>query len=316
MSEILRLAPAFKDYLWGGSIIKEKYGVTDMDKVAEAWVLSTHKDGQSVVIDGSLKGKTLAEVLTLMGEEALGKNAADFEMFPQMIKIIDAEQSLSIQVHPSDEYALKNEGQYGKTEMWYILDAKDGAGIYYSVKKECTKEELQAAIESGKIDDVLSFIPVKKGESYFIPSGTVHAIGAGLLIAEVQQNSNVTYRVYDYGRVGADGKPRELHIEKALEVANLTSIKNENKKTAQALPDGKITPICSCPYFGVTEIEIDGQYKFTPKDSFVCVLITNGQGTINGKEFGQYDTFFLPADIGEVSLSGKFDAILSVCPGR
>ena len=145
MSEILRLSPVFKDYLWGGTLLKEKYAVEDMEKVAEAWVLSTHKDGQSIVDSGSLKGKTLNQAIEILGEQALGKNAASFEMFPQMIKLIDAADSLSIQVHPSDDYALKNEGQYGKTEMWYILDAKEGAGIYYGVKKEVSKEELDRA---------------------------------------------------------------------------------------------------------------------------------------------------------------------------
>jgi mannose-6-phosphate isomerase len=159
-------------------------------------------------------------------------------MFPQMLKIIDAEQSLSIQVHSSDEYALRNEGQYGKTEMWYILDAKEGAGIYYGVKKDCTKEELKKAIDDNKIEDVLRFVPCKKGESYFIPSGTIHAIGAGLLIAEVQQNSNVTYRVYDFGRVGADGKPRELHTEKVLKVSNLSPMVDEKEKTSEKTEGG------------------------------------------------------------------------------
>lgn len=314
MSEILRLAPAFKDYLWGGNIIKEKYGITDMDIVAEAWVFSTHKDGQSIVMDGALKGKTLSEAVEAMGKEALGKKAAEFEMFPQMIKIIDAEQSLSIQVHPSDEYALSNEGQYGKTEMWYILDAKEGAGIYYGVKKECTSADLEKAIKENKIEDVLRFVPCKKGESYFIPSGTIHAIGAGLLIAEVQQNSNVTYRVYDFGRVGADGKPRELHTEKALKVSNLSPMTDEKEKTAEIIANGKKTLLSSCPYFEAVKIEIDGEYTVKPEDSFVCVFIIEGSGEINGKEFGKYDTFFVPADFDCATLSGKFTAIISYCP--
>lgn len=314
MSEILRLAPAFKDYLWGGKIIKEKYGINDMDKVAEAWVLSTHKDGQSVVTNGYLSGKTLTEAVEVLGEKALGKKAAEFEMFPQMIKIIDAEQSLSIQVHPSDEYALKNEGQYGKTEMWYILDAKDGAGIYYGVKNEISAEEFKAALANGTVEEALRFVPCKKGESYFIPSGTIHAIGAGLLIAEVQQNSNVTYRVYDFGRLGADGKPRELHTEKALEVSTLTPMKGEAIKKAEVIPCGTKTLLSSCPYFSATKIVIDGEYKFTPKDSFVCVFIAEGDGEINGEKFGKFDTFFVPADMGEVTLSGNFEAIITDCP--
>lgn len=316
MSEILRLAPAFKDYLWGGQILREKYNITDMDKVAESWVFSTHKDGQSTVVGGSLDGKTLSEAVAFMGESALGKKAAEFEMFPQMIKIIDAEQSLSIQVHPSDEYALENEGQYGKTEMWYILGAKEGAGIYYGVKKETTKQELEEAIKNNTIEDVLCFQPCKAGECYFIPSGTIHAIGAGLLIAEVQQNSNVTYRVYDFGRVGADGKPRELHIEQAVRVSNLTPMKKEQDKIAKASGNCSETLLSTCPYFEASRIEVNGEYTFTPQDSFVCVFIIDGQGKINGEDFAQYDTFFVPADMGKVTLNGKFTAILSHTPGN
>ena len=215
MYPLLLKAP-LKDYLWGGQYLKSFYKVADMDKVAEAWVFSTHKDGQSIISGGSLDGLTFSEALDKLGKSALGKKAAAFEMFPQMIKIIDAEQSLSIQVHPSDDYALENEGQYGKTEMWYILDAKEGAGIYYGVKDEISKEDFKNAIQNNTIEQVLRFAPCKAGDCFFIPSGTIHAIGAGLLIAEVQQNSNVTYRVYDFGRVGADGKPRELHTEKAI----------------------------------------------------------------------------------------------------
>ncbi len=314
MSEILKLSPAFKDYLWGGRLIKNRFGITDMDIVAEAWVLSTHKDGQSVVDGGVLSGKSLTEAVDLLGEKALGKKAAAFEMFPQMLKIIDAEKSLSIQVHPSDEYALENEGQYGKTEMWYILDAKEGAGIYYGVKKDCTKEELKKAIDENKIEDVLRFVPCKKGESYFIPSGTIHAIGAGLLIAEVQQNSNVTYRVYDFGRVGADGKPRELHTEKALKVSNLTPMKDEKEKNREAIDGGYKTLLSSCPYFEAVKLDINGEYRFTNQDSFVCVFIIEGEGEIDGMKYNKFDTFFVPADHGETLLKGDFSAMISYCP--
>lgn len=310
MSEILSLKPAFKDYLWGGQYLKSFYKVADMDKVAEAWVFSTHKDGQSIISGGSLDGLTFSEALDKLGKSALGKKATAFEMFPQMIKIIDAEQSLSIQVHPSDDYALENEGQYGKTEMWYILDAKEGAGIYYGVKDEISKEDFKNAIQNNTIEQVLRFAPCKAGDCFFIPSGTIHAIGAGLLIAEVQQNSNVTYRVYDFGRVGADGKPRELHTEKAIAVSNLSPIKEEKPlKLTQSE-----TLLSSCPYFKAVKTSVTGEYKITPDESFVCVFIINGKGSINGKSFDKFDTFFVPADFGEVTLNGDFEAIITNCP--
>lgn len=316
MSEILKLSPAFKDYLWGGQNLKKKFCVTDMDKVAEAWIFSTHKDGNSVVSGGSFDGMTMSQALEALGKEALGKKAEEFEMFPQMIKIIDAEQSLSIQVHPSDEYALENEGQYGKTEMWYILDAKEGAGIYYGVKEEITPEQFKTAIENNTIEDVLRFAPCKAGDCFFIPSGTIHAIGAGLLIAEVQQNSNVTYRVYDFGRVGVDGKPRELHTEKAMKVSTLSPIKEDSGAVATPLKNGSEVLLSSCPYFKAVKTVIKGEHSFTPKNSFVCVFIIKGDGSINGRNFSQYDTFFVPADIGEVTLNGDFEAIITDCPGK
>ncbi|MBE6728997.1 MAG: mannose-6-phosphate isomerase [Ruminococcaceae bacterium] len=313
MSEILKLKPAFKDYLWGGQYLKKKYCVCDMEKVAEAWVLSTHRDGHSIVCGGRYDGMTLSEAVANMGDTALGSKAAAFEMFPQMIKIIDAEQSLSLQVHPSDEYALKNEGQYGKTEMWYILDAKEGAGIYYGVKEEITKEQLKNAIATNTVEDILNFAPCTAGESYFIPSGTLHAIGAGLLIAEVQQNSNVTYRVYDYGRVGADGKPRELHIEKALKVSDLSPVKAEAEKTSVKKDDADLTTLSRCPYFTAVKAVVNGNYRITPKDSFMSVLITKGDGEIDGKPFSLFDTFFIPADTHSVTLSGDFEAVITYC---
>ncbi len=296
MIEILKLVPAFKDYIWGGEILKKEYGITNMDSVAEAWVLSCHKDGESTVTGGTYNGLCLSAALEKMGKEALGKNAEKFEFFPQLIKLIDARDNLSVQVHPSDEYALKNEGQYGKTEAWYILDAKEGAGIYYGFKGEITKDEFERHIRENTLTQVLQFVPVKKGECYFIPSGTIHAIGKGLLIAEVQQNSNVTYRVYDYGRVGAEGKPRELHVEKAKSVTSLTPVSEGEKNRT------------GCEYF--TLERINGAYTFCREDSFSALLVIEGQGTINGIPFGKYDTFFIPAGL-KTDIKGEFCALLS-----
>lgn len=311
----IKLQPSFKDYLWGGTKLKTMYGKqSDFDIVAESWELSAHKDGQSTVVGGEFDGLCLVDYLDRVGKDVLGTRAARFDYFPLLIKFIDAKGDLSVQVHPDDDYALKNEGEYGKTEMWYILDAKEGAGIYYGVKKDCTKEELQNAIEQNKIEDVLRFVPCKKGESYFIPAGTIHAIGAGLLIAEVQQNSNVTYRVYDYNRVGADGKPRELHTEKALTVSNLTPMKDEKEKNKEIIPSGTKTLLSSCSYFEAVKLNIDGQYKLIPNDSFVCVFIIEGSGEIDGMPFNKFDTFFVPADHGETLLKGNFSAMISYCP--
>ena len=307
MSNILKLSPSFKDYIWGGNKLMTQYGVKDLDRVAEAWVLSAHPDGPSYLPDGT----TFADKLAEWGPDAVGKNCAGFKDFPQLIKLIDAMSDLSVQVHPSDEYALKNEGQYGKTEMWYILDADEGAGIYYGFQKDVTRAEMEEAIRTNTLTDILRFVPVQPGESYFIPSGTIHAIGKGLLIAEIQQNSNVTYRVYDYGRKDAQGNTRPLHVEKALEVSDLTRAADAVEPTQTVVEGGVFTEVSSCSYFTVTKLEADGTVAIDNPDSFIAVLITEGEGTIDGEKFVQYDTFFIPANSDPVELSGKFQALLS-----
>ena len=215
---ILKLTPSCKDYLWGGSRLRTDFGIkSDLDPLAEAWVLSCHPDGASYLPDGT----TLAAYIAAH-PGCLGTDCDRFEQFPILTKFIDAKQNISVQVHPSNDYALKNEHQYGKTEMWYVLDCLPGAYLYYGFDHEISKEELAERIKNNTLTEVLNAVPVHKGDCFFIPSGTLHAICKGIVIAEVQQNSNVTYRVYDYGRVGADGKPRALHIEKALDVTRRT----------------------------------------------------------------------------------------------
>ena len=213
---IEKLFPACKDYLWGGNKLKENYGKqTDLTPCAESWELSFHKDGQTLLVDGT----KLSDKVTAI---ELGENVTEFSFFPVLIKFIDAAQNLSVQVHPSDEYALKHEDSLGKTEMWYIVEAEEGAGLYLGFNQNVTKEEYEKAIQENRLTDYLNFYKVQAGESYFIPSGTIHAIAKGCLICEIQQNSNVTYRVYDYGRKDKNGKERELHVDKALKVTNLS----------------------------------------------------------------------------------------------
>ena len=215
---ILKLTPSCKDYLWGGSRLRTDFGVqSDLNPLAEAWVLSCHPDGPSYLPDGTMLADYLAA-----HPEAAGTDCKKFEMFPVLTKFIDAKESISIQVHPSNEYALEHEHQYGKTEMWYVLDCEPGAFLYYGFDHEISREELEERIRNNTLTEVLNAVPVKKGDCFFIPSGTLHAICKGVVVVEVQQNSNVTYRVYDYGRVGADGKPRALHVKQALEVMRRT----------------------------------------------------------------------------------------------
>ncbi len=197
--KIEKLIPTCKDYLWGGNKLKEKYGkCTVCDPCAESWELSFHTDGKTLLLDG----KTLEETVT---DFEMGNNIQNFPFFSVLIKFIDAKSNLSVQVHPSDEYALTHENSFGKTEMWYIVEADEGAGIYLGFNRDVTAEEYERAIKENTLTDLLEFYSVKSGECYFIPAGTIHAIGAGCLICEIQQNSNLTYRVYDYGRRDKNG---------------------------------------------------------------------------------------------------------------
>ena len=294
--KISKLYPACKDYLWGGNKLKEKYHkVTDKTPCAESWELSFHKDGLAQLANG----KTLAESVT---EKDLGENAKTFPFFPVLNKFIDAKQDLSVQVHPSDEYALKNENSFGKTEMWYIVEAEKDAGIYLGFNRDVTKAEYETAIKEKRLTELLNFYEVKAGECYFIPSGTIHAIGKGCLIYEIQQNSNLTYRVYDYGRKDKNGNERELHIEKALKVTNLNKFK----------PITFDDCLGKCEYFTVHKYEIDGKLELTANEkSFHCITCIKGNGFIGDVEIEQGDSFFVSANYGTYRLDGNLEIVLT-----
>ena len=292
--KITKTTPAFKDYIWGGNKLKTEFGKqTALSTVAESWELAAHKDGTSGFVGEDFD---LGE-LFLSHRELIGKKAGKFERFPMIIKLIDAKNNLSVQVHPSDEYALKNEGSYGKTEMWYVAEAEEGAGLYVGFNRDVGAAEFRTLIAENRLQEVLNFIPVKAGEWYFIEAGTVHAIGKGVVIAEIQQNSNLTYRLYDYGRVGADGKPRELHVEKGIKVSNLSAYK----------PDKRT----SCEYFSCESLSLDGARTFTAdEDSFVAIITLDGAFTVEGTTYRKGDTVFVPAGHGSFTLDGKASLIL------
>lgn len=292
--KIEKLYPACKDYLWGGNKLKEKYHKeTDKTPCAESWELSFHKDGLTRLANS----KALAESVT---EKDLGEKAKAFAFFPVLNKFIDAKQDLSVQVHPSDEYALKNENSFGKTEMWYIVEAEQGAGIYLGFNRDVTKAEYETAIKEKRLTEILNFYEVKAGECYFIPSGTIHAIGKGCLIYEIQQNSNLTYRVYDYGRKDKNGNERELHIDKALKVTSL------NKFEPIVFNDclGK------SEYFTVKKITVKGETSLkTDEKSFACITCVKGQGEIDGQVIQTGDSYFIPASYGVFTLKGNMEVI-------
>ena len=301
--KIEKLYPACKEIVWGGRKLKEKYGkITDKDPCAESWELSFHKDGPACLANG----KTLAESVTM---KELGSNTDGFPFFPTLIKFIDAEANLSVQVHPSDAYALKNENSFGKTEMWYIVEAERGAGIYLGFNRDVTKEEYETAIAENRLTELLNFYEVKAGESYFIPSGTIHAIGKGCLICEIQQNSNLTYRVYDYGRTDKDGKPRELHVEKALKVTNLSRYENKPIR-ANSADAGTVLGVSR--YFTVKKYTITGATTLeSDAASFRSVTCVRGNATIDGESMRAGDSFFVPASYGKFTVDGDADIVVS-----
>lgn len=316
----IKLNPAFKDYLWGGTKLRDEYGKKcDLDKVAESWELSCHKDGCSVVADGEYAGLTLPQYIEKAGKAVLGTDCEKFEYFPILIKLIDAKQNLSVQVHPDNDYAMRVEGEYGKTEMWYVVDCEPGAGLLYGFKHEISKEEFRRRIEDNTLLEVTNRVEVHPGDVFFIEAGTLHAIGEGILIAEIQQNSNTTYRVYDYGRVGADGKPRQLHIEKAIDVTRLapaTRPCGRPQAKPEAFDGGSVLPLASCDYFTVKEMEVTSHAALMADEkSFHSLLLLDGSLTLSmgGEklEMKKGVSVFVPAGSGDYTLTGKGRLILT-----
>ena len=287
--EIVRMEPAFKDNLWGGTRLRDVYGKKcDYDIVAESWELSTHKAGQSIVATGKNKGLMLGEYINRFGRGILGWKCDPYERFPLLIKFIDSRESLSIQVHPGDDYALQKEDEYGKNELWYVVDCEPESYLYCGFSRDTDEAEVRRRIEDGTLTEILNKIPVKKGDSYFIENGTVHAIGPGVLICEIQQSSNVTYRLYDYQRRDKYGELRELHIDKAMEVTNFHEKDMEAVKTME------------CKYFSIEKSVFDGEVSFNLDDSsFRAFVVLEGGGQVFcGEESLAYrpaDCFFVPA---------------------
>lgn len=322
-----KIHPACKQYLWGGEKLIREYGISSpKTPLAEAWVLSAHPDGDSRISfsegesfsegaessegtassegrffsegESYSEGESFAEYLK-SHPEAAGSLGKAFPFFPTLIKLIDAKKALSIQVHPDDSFALSREGQYGKTEMWIVLEREEGAFLYFGFQKDYTEEEIRKAIEEENFPSLLCKVMVEPGDVFFIPAGTVHAIGAGILLAEVQQNSNLTYRVYDYGRKDAQGNTRELHVEKALEVMDrkqLSAYRQEAFKKQGTKAAGKSTAgkdvagknvylerIGSCEYFTVDRLCLEDNAFYSgklTKESFLSLLVLEGEGVL------------------------------------
>lgn len=293
------LKPAYKDYLWGGNKLKKYYNKkTELNPLAESWELSAHPDGQSKVISGKHEGLFFGDYINHIGDDALGWKYQGLDHFPLMIKLIDAKQDLSIQVHPNDDYALVHENEYGKSEFWYIIDCEEDSYIYLGFNQDVTKKQLSEASADGTVIELLNKIKVKPGDKYFIPAGTVHAIGAGCLICEVQQNSNSTYRMYDFDRTDKYGNKRKLDMKKALDVSDMK----------------KYVPGRESKYFNVKikKCVDSGQLNIT-EESFAAILILEGEGEISYKgetlNFSKGNCVFIPAKNARMKFSGTFEYV-------
>jgi len=311
----LRFKPVYKDYLWGGDWIIRKYNRGEAPGIyAESWEVTDRPEGMSVVTNGPLAGKTLHELIELFGEKLLGTNVST-PGFPLLIKLIDSKQCLSVQVHPSDETAVEFGGE-AKTEMWYALDAQPGAQVYAGLNPSVTPTQFKQAIEDHSFGDVLKTAPMKKGDAIFIPGGRVHAIDAGCLLLEVQQNSNTTYRIYDWGRVGVDGQPRDLHIEKAMEVI-MWDDQNEAKLPAVEMKDGgggnRFGVVCRSPYFVLSRMVLSKMLKIpeTP-ETFQFFFVAEGAVRLkwgeNMEEFTAGTGFLVPAAMRDSVVNPVGDA--------
>ena len=302
IDSIVKLSPAFMDYLWGGTKLRDVYGKKcDFDVIAESWELSAHPSANCIVASGRHQGLSFSRYLETVGKEVLGWKCSPLQSFPLLIKLIDAKQDLSIQVHPDDDYALVNENEYGKNEMWYVIDSEPGAGLYVGFKKDVQKDEVEQYLRENRITELLNFYPTKQGDVFFIPAGTVHAIGKGNFICEIQQSSNITYRLYDYGRVDKFGNPRELHVRKALDVLDYRKyVPDKIEKN-----NGRIR----CKYFEIQRVEIDGRKELILEgDSFYSIICINGTGILKLNE--EYsiragETVFIPATSNTLISYGK-----------
>ena len=298
--------------IWGGRDLELFRNNLPEGNIGESWDVACHSHGTSVIKNGEFKGRKLDELIKLKGSELIGTKISK-ETFPLLIKLINAKDKLSVQVHPEDKYAMETEGEMGKTEVWYVVEAFSGANLVVGTKEGCTKEQFKKAIEEGKLEAYMNKIPVKKGEVYFVKSGLIHAIGEGVIIAEIQQNSDTTYRVYDYNR------GRELHVEKALNVVNL-DLKGERSTGVKAQMDGySKTYYCACDKFSLELYDVNEAFsESSDKERFYVFTCVDGQGKIkysNGTEsIEKGESILIPAYLGEYMVSGNIKLLKSYVP--
>lgn len=316
----LKFEPIYKDYIWGGTKLREKLNKkipSNINRCAESWELSSIEDNISVVTNGFLAGNNLQELIEIYMGDLVGDKVYDTfgDEFPLLIKLIDATDTLSIQVHPDNKVARERHHAFGKTEMWYIIDSEPNAQIITGFKSDVTKELYQEHLKTNTIVDILNVEQAKKDDIFFLPPGRIHAIGKGILLAEIQQASDITYRVYDWGRVDKNGNPRELHTDLALDVIDFKHY--DSYKFSKQLADNKISDLIGNEYFSVNRLvfnkSIERDYHLL--DSFVIYVCIEGEVLISYHE-GQNEsllkgeTILIPADLKDITLEPKKSAMI------
>ena len=310
---MVKLTPAYKDYLWGGTKLRDRYGKQcDYDPVAESWELSAHPAGNSIISSGKHKGLSFSKYLDIVGKEVLGWKCTPLQSFPLLVKFIDAGQNLSVQVHPNDEFALENENEYGKNELWYVIDSEPGSCLYVGFNRDVSREEVERRVGNNTILDIMTFYPTKPGDVFFIPAGTVHAIGKGNLICEIQQSSNSTYRLYDYGRRDRFGNLREIHLEKALSVLNYKKYEPADFEVSQE--NGQKT--IRCKYFETTILSVNGHDKIhIEDDSFRSIVCIDGVALLSidkeEEKLNAGESVFVSATNKIMTITGKATLVIT-----
>ena len=315
----LKFKPILKERLWGGTKLKEVFGKPiESDITGESWELSTVPGDISVVTNGSLEGKSLQELIDSNGEELLGKSVVERfgKEFPILIKFIDAKQDLSIQLHPNDALAKERHNSFGKTEMWYIMDADPKAELIVGFNKDVTKEEYAESVANDTLLDLLNYEQVKEGDTFFINTGKIHAIGAGVMLAEIQQTSDVTYRVFDFNRKDKDGNLRELHTDLALDAVDYE--KKDDFKVSYSQEKNEVNTMVDCPYFKTNFIELTENLELDTvnRDSFTIFMCVGGEAKISTAEgevaIKSGETALLPASKQKISLQSTGAKLLEV----
>lgn len=313
MMQPLFLKPVFQERIWGGTALKDNFSYEiPSDHTGECWAISGHPNGPSIVENGVHAGKSLIE-LWESHRELFGDY--DSDVFPLLTKILDANSDLSVQVHPDDDYAAQHEnGELGKTECWYIIDCKEDAEIIFGHHAQ-TKEEFKEMVKNGEWDTLLRRIPIKPGDFFYLPSGMIHALCEGTLVLETQQNSDTTYRVYDYDRTDKDGNKRELHLAKALDVSTIPHQEPQMDVSRASMKGAEITTFVESAYFSVYKLEIDGKASIPMDHNFLLISVIAGTGTLNidaiPYQLNKGNHFIVPSGSEDLQFAGELQLIIS-----